>query len=242
MTERTKSEPSKVKTPPVQMIGDAEPEPAVVKHHPHHEPHPERTEVERVRTTPILGLHPSHTEAQIEARYVGFVQGRRKEADETALRLQKEAVDPISKATKAKNDALMLAKIAHEKEMQLIERKHIEALRRLKALRISRLDKAQNEFVLARDKAKRVFDSVAGPAGAKLEVLLTAVANDLANKIIDAGKEYTPAMSEAKARRLEAEAKDRARKEREAEELAAVKAAAKAAQAEKDDEKVITGS
>ena len=101
------------------VIGNAEPAPAVVEHRSDDE-----TKPERVRTTPILGLHPAHSEAQIESRYLGYVQGVRKEADERALVAQKEAAEPVAKAAKVKEDQIKTAKRQRECAEQEIERRH----------------------------------------------------------------------------------------------------------------------
>jgi ribosomal protein L31E len=218
------------------VIGNAEPAPAVVEHRSDDE-----TKPERVRTTPILGLHPAHSEAQIESRYLGYVQGVRKEADERALVAQKEAAEPVAKATKVKEDQNKAAKLQRECAEQEIERKHTKALQKLKSLRQSRLGKAKNVCTNTTLTAQQEFGNVAGPAAERLKVKLVHIANELSNKIIAAGKEYTPAKSRATALRQQAEAEEKARKEREAAELTALKELQeKAAKNENGDEKVLT--
>jgi len=228
----------------VSIIGNAEPVPVIVEHRSDTVIVEHRSDTESKpehRTTPILGLHPAHSEVQIESRYLGYVQGVRKEADERALVAHKEAAEPVGVAAKAKEDQIKAAKQLRERTEQAIEQKHLRATRMLKSLRQSRLTKAENAFVEVRDASNHAFYDVAKSTTEKLKVKLMHIANDLSNKIIAAGKEYTPAKSRATAIRQKAEAEEVARKEREEAELAALKELQEESTKNEDgDEKVLT--
>lgn len=190
--------------PPATVIGNAEPADS-----PAQRP-------DRELSTPILGLLPLHSEAEIEARYLGYVQHVRQEADENILKLQKKASEPISKADAEKKAALAEARKQHKARVDEIEHKHREILKAAKANRQRKLDKAQNALDKALESAGEAFSAVAGPAAETLKIQLRAVSNDIANKLELAGKEFTPAFSAAQAKRIKAQAEEKARKEAEA--------------------------
>jgi hypothetical protein len=174
---------------------------------------PQPTKTGQLKTTPILGLLPTHSEAEIDARYLGYVQGVQQEAAEATTKLHKTTAEPIAKAAQVRDASIAEARKAFENKERGAEQKYQRLLKALKTTLASRKQKNKNALDAALAAARKTFSDVAIPAGEELKVQLFAVENNARIKLTNAGAEHTKAMSFAKARRLKAEAEEKAQKE-----------------------------
>lgn len=177
-----------------------------------------------LETTPILGILPTHTEAQIEARFRGYVQGVNASAMEATSKAQKEAAAQVGEAHRKKAEALVDAQVVKQREVSAIEARFKKLREQLEGQYRSELDRVELDHVLAKVEADKAFSAAAKPVEDTLEVKIRAIANDAAVKIAGASAEFTPVYEAAKAKRIAAE---KAKKEAEA-----IVAAARTAPAE----------
>ena len=155
--------------------------------------------------TPILGLLPTHSDAEVSARYQGYVQGVKATASKTVDKLQAEAAKPVAAAEKARAKKVSDASSAKRSKISDIERRMTKARQKLDSLRRRLLDEAKAAYVRETDDARTNFKETVKPIEAGLEVSIRAVAEDTATKITAASAEFGPVFEAAAARRSEAE-------------------------------------
>jgi hypothetical protein len=175
----------------------------------------------KIETTPILHILPTHTDAQIEARYMGYVQGVKATASKTVENLQKKAAEPVGKASALRTQALQEFVTKRARQISDIERRMTKARQKLVSLRLRLLSDAEKEAETAVENARKAFKAAVRPIEDGLEVAIRAVANDAGIKIAAASAEFEPLFKATVAKRIE--------EERKAKEVKAAVEAAKAA-------------
>jgi len=153
-------------------------------------------------TTPMLGLLPTMTETQIEARFRGYAQGVRLEAAERAATCQRTAADKVGKAHSARTASIAAAQEERAAAEKSAEDKFREIVEEAKRKRQSRLAKAAHRFESVRDEVGKAFKGVVEPIEHQLGVELRAIAQDASNKIVLAGEEFAPMQEAAQDRRI----------------------------------------
>jgi uncharacterized protein YjiS (DUF1127 family) len=166
-----------------------------------------KKEPERIETTPILKILPTHTDTQIEARYMGYVQGVKATASKTVEDLQKKAAEPVGKEAAVRAQAIEQARTGKAHKISDIERRMTKARQKLDSLRRRLLSDAGKEAEDATEAARKAFKSAVRPIEDGLEVAIRAVANDAGIKINAASAEFEPLFKAAVAKRIEEERK-----------------------------------